>query len=110
MKVIPLSRARLFATPWTVAYQDPPSIGFSKQAYWRGLLFPFSGDPPDPGIELGFPVLWADVLQSEPPKKSEVSSIVVSRSIAKVDELMTHFLVTGDSPLVVATGVRRGLG
>ena len=56
-QVISLSRALLFATPWTVAYQDPPSTGFSKQVYWRGLLFPSPGDPPDSGIEPGFPVL-----------------------------------------------------
>ena len=28
-----------FATPWTVAYQVPPSMGFSRQEYWSGLLF-----------------------------------------------------------------------
>ena len=32
-----LSRVRLFATPWTVAYQAPPSMGFSRQEYWSGL-------------------------------------------------------------------------
>ena len=51
-KVKSLSRVQLFATPWTVAYQDPPSMGFSKQEYWSGLPFPSPGDPPDPGIEL----------------------------------------------------------
>ena len=30
-----LSRVRLFETPWTVAYQAPPSVGFSRQEYWR---------------------------------------------------------------------------
>ena len=35
-----LSRVRLFATPWTVAYQSPLSVGFSRQEYWSGLLFP----------------------------------------------------------------------
>ena len=35
-----LSRVRLFATPWTVAYQAPLSMGFSKQQYWSGLPFP----------------------------------------------------------------------
>ena len=34
------SRARLFATPWTVAYQAAPSMGFSWQEYWSGLLLP----------------------------------------------------------------------
>ena len=35
-----LSRIRLFATPWTVAYQASPSMGFSRQEYWSGLPFP----------------------------------------------------------------------
>ena len=33
MKVKLLSRVRLFATPWTVAYQAPPSMGFPRQEY-----------------------------------------------------------------------------
>ena len=32
-----LSRVRLLATPWTAAYQAPPSMGFSRQEYWSGL-------------------------------------------------------------------------
>ena len=35
-----LSCVRLPATPWTVAYQAPPSLGFSRQEYWSGLPFP----------------------------------------------------------------------
>ena len=46
-----LSHVRLFATPWTVAYQASPSMGFSRQEYWSGLAFPSPGDLPDPGIE-----------------------------------------------------------
>jgi len=38
-KVKSLSRVQLFPTPWTVAYQAPPSMGFSGQRYWSGLLF-----------------------------------------------------------------------
>ena len=38
-------------TPWTVAYQAPPSMGFSRQEYWSGLPFPSPGDLPNPGIE-----------------------------------------------------------
>ena len=41
--------------PWTVAYQDPPSMRFSRQEYWSGLPFPSPGDPPDPGIKPRFP-------------------------------------------------------
>ena len=33
-----LSRVRLFVTPQTVAYQAPPSMGFSRQEYWNGVL------------------------------------------------------------------------
>ena len=52
-----LSRVRLFATPWTVANQAPPSMGFSRQEYWSGLPFPSPGDLPDPGMEPGSPTL-----------------------------------------------------
>ena len=45
-----LSRVWLFVTPWTVAYQDPQSMGFSRQEYWSGLPFPSPGDLPDPGL------------------------------------------------------------
>ena len=51
MKVKSLSCVRLFATPWTVAYQASPSMGFSRQEYWSGLSFPSPGDLPDSGIE-----------------------------------------------------------
>ena len=37
VKVKSLSRVRLFATPWTVAHQAPPSMGFSRQEYWSGV-------------------------------------------------------------------------
>ena len=69
----PLSRVRLFATPWTVACQAPPSMGFSRQEYWSGLPFPSPGDLPNPGIEPGSPALQTDVLLSEPPGKKSSS-------------------------------------
>ena len=40
VKVKSLSRVRLFVTPWTAAYQDPPSMGFSGQQYWSGVPLP----------------------------------------------------------------------
>ena len=40
VKVKSLSHVRLFETPWTAAYQAPPSMGFSRQAYWSGLPLP----------------------------------------------------------------------
>ena len=46
-----LRHVRLFATPWTIARQVPPSREFSRQEYWRGLPFPTPGDLPKPGTE-----------------------------------------------------------
>ena len=69
VKVKSLSHVRLFATPWTVAYQAPPSMGFSRQECWSGLPFPSPGDLPDPEIKAGSPALQADTLPSEPPGK-----------------------------------------
>ena len=63
------SRVQLFVTPWTVAYQAPPSMGFSRQEYWSGVPFPSPGDLPYPGIEPGSPVFQADSLTSELPGK-----------------------------------------
>ena len=62
MKMKALSRVRLFATPWTVAYQAPQSMEFSRQEYWSGLPFPTPGDLPNPGIEPGSPALQTDAL------------------------------------------------
>ena len=61
-----LSPVWLFVTPWTVVYQAPSSMGFSRQ-YWSGLPFPSPGDLPDAGIEPGPPALQADALTPEPP-------------------------------------------
>ena len=73
VKVKSLSRVLLFATPWTVAYQAPPSMGFSRQEYWSGLPFPSPGDLSNPGIEPGYPAFQADALTSEPPGKPPIS-------------------------------------
>ena len=55
MKVKSLSHVRLFVTPWTVAYQAPSSMGFSRQEYWSGLPFPSPGIFPtqelNPGLQ-----------------------------------------------------------
>ena len=51
--------------PWTVACQAHLSMGFSRQEYWNGLLFPSPGDLPHPGIEPGSPALQAVDLPTE---------------------------------------------
>ena len=70
MKVKSLSCVQLLATPWTVAHQAPPSMGFSRQEYWSGLPFPSPGNLPDPVIEPTSPTLQADASTSEPPGKN----------------------------------------
>ena len=56
---------------WTVACQTPPSLGFPRQEYWSGLLFPSPGDLPDPGkIEPMCPVSPALQVDSLPTKTS----------------------------------------
>ena len=72
-KVKSLSNVWLFATLWTVAYQAPPSMGFSRQDYWSGLPFPSPGDLLNPGIKPGSPALEADALTTEPPGKPDTS-------------------------------------
>ena len=67
VKVKSLTCVRLFATPQTIAYQVPPSMGFSRQEYWSGLPFPSPADLPNPGIEPRSPALQTDALPSEPP-------------------------------------------
>ena len=54
-------------TPWTVAYQAPPAMGFSRPEYWSGLPFTSLGDLPNPGTEPWSPALRVDALPSEPP-------------------------------------------
>ena len=54
MKVKLLSRVRLLATPWTAAYQAPPSMGFSRQEYWNGVPLPSPIACWDP-LSMGFP-------------------------------------------------------
>ena len=57
------------ATSWAAAYQAPLSVGFSRQEYWSGQLFPSPGDLPNPGTEPRSSALQVDSLLSEPPGK-----------------------------------------
>ena len=61
-----------FVTPWTVAGQDPLSMGYSRQEYWSTLPFPSPGDLPDPSIEcVAFgpsPEIAGGYFTTEPPR------------------------------------------
>ena len=82
-----LNHVQLFATPWTVACQAPPSMGFSRQEYWSGLPFPSPGDLPNPGIEIGSLVLQADSLPSEPPGKPYIGISVQFSSVQSLSHV-----------------------
>ena len=67
-----LSRVRLFTIPWTVAYEAPLSMEFSRQEYWSGQPFPTPDDLPDPMIKpecLASPELADIFVTNEPTGK-----------------------------------------
>ena len=74
-------------TPWTVAYQAPLSMGFSRQEYWSGLPFPSPGDLSDPGTEPRSSTLQADALPSEPPEYTMRN--------ARLDEVQAGIKIAG---------------
>ena len=83
-----LSRVRLFATPWTVTYQAPQSMGFSRQKYWSGLTCTCPGELPDLGTEPTSPALIGRRIfffTTEPPEKPRVSIVSLNNSL-KVTE------------------------
>ena len=57
-------------TPWTVACQAPLSMGFSRQEYWSGLLFPSPGNLPNPGIDPVSFAMAGGFFTTEPPGKA----------------------------------------
>ena len=84
-----------FATPWTVAHQTPLSMGFSRQEYSSGLLFPSPGDPPDSGIKsvvLMSPALAGGFFTTEPPGKSYFELHIISEINNEIENIQTdHF-------------------
>ena len=95
-----LSHVQLFATPWTVAYQAPLSMEFSRQEYWSVLstAIPFPGDLPNQKIKPASSALQADCLPSEPPgkpKNTGVGSLSLLQGIFPTQELNRGSCITG---------------
>ena len=115
-KVKSLSRVQLFMTPWTVAYEAPPTMRFSRQEYWSGLPFPSPGDLPNPGIEPWCPALQADALPSESPRKPneekpDTKSHVLYDFISIVHlPFMDKFIDTESISVVPRACKERGMG
>ena len=89
MKVKSLSCVRLLATPWTAAYQAPPSMGFSRQEYWSGVPLPspcFAGD----GKVSVWSVFFTGAGQG---KKNEVNGIVCLISCKNQENLSVEKVI-----------------
>ena len=107
MKWKSLSRVQLFATPWTVAYQAPPSMEFSRQEYWSGVTFPSPGDLPNSGIKPGYPTLQADALTSEPPgKPKQITCIQITKS-SKTKKIYIKLALFPISPKLFSVWLNR---
>ena len=110
VKVKSLSSVQLFETPWTISYQAPLSMEFSRQEYWSGLPFPSPGDLPNTGTEPGSPVLQADTLPSEPPGTPTIAPIShASKVMLKILQARLQQYVNQALPDVQA-GFRKGRG
>ena len=88
VKVRSFSHVRLFATPWTVACQAPPSMGFSRQEYWSE--FPYPGNLPDPGSNPGlyaknwnhFETLFQMLQNSTPKENITHSTFLIGKTLS----------------------------
>ena len=94
VKVKLLSRVRLLATPWTAAYQAPPSMGFSMQEYWSGVPLP------SPNFTFWCVLLEKDlathssILAWKIPQTEEFSGLYIVHGVTRVG----HDLVTKPPP------------
>ena len=68
----------MLATPWTLAYQAPLFVEFSRRECWSGLPFLSPGNRPNLGIKPGSPVLLADSLPTELPGKLKKGDTVAA--------------------------------
>ena len=93
VKVKSLSRVKLLATPWTAAYQAPPSMGFSRQEYWSGV--PLTSPPQEllltkETLKTKF-IAWKTLLKTQwHPKYVSVQFSSVTQSCPTLCNLMNH--------------------
>ena len=81
-------------------------MGFPRQEYWSGLLFPSPGDLPDSGIELMFSALQADSLPSEPPGKPHCDQKCNEMQLLAPDPQRARFATGSEAEAVKGRGGR----
>ena len=79
-----LSHVGLLATPWTAAYQVPPSMGFSRQEYWSGVPLPSPGRQYNT-LEMNMDM--SDKSENTHLSRSGSKGIVTKRKLKKYQEL-----------------------
>ena len=81
MKVKSLSRVQLLSTPWTAAYQAPPSMGFSRQEYWSGGAIAFSKN-----------TLYIDIIKNSFKQKKDFQLVILTHYIKNISEKIGYFM------------------
>ena len=77
-----------FLTPWTIAHQAPPSMGFPRQEYWGGMPFPSPGKLPNPGIEHRSPALAGDSLPlSHRETRAEALKLLIKKKEFELSDM-----------------------
>ena len=79
--------------PMDYSFQGPLSMGFSRQEYWSGLLFPSPGDPPNPGLKatsLVSPALAGGLFTTQPPRSTNTTTCILEDTSLKQLLLYLH--------------------
>ena len=82
-----------FVTPWGIVHQAPLSMGFPRQEYWSGLLFPSPGDLPDPGTEPASPALPGRFFTTEPPNTPNTGMVQRFSSFCCIGDCSVAWLI-----------------
>ena len=88
-----------FATLWTIARQALLSVGFPRQEDWCGLLFPSTGDFPDPGSEPASPTLAGEFFTTEPAGRPFSLLVCCAQTLGRVWLFATLRTVAWLAPL-----------
>ena len=93
-----LSHVQLFATPRTLAYEIPLSMGFFQARILEPVAISYSRDLPDPGLEPAFPALVDRFFTTEPPGKPSFQFKLVTFQEPNSDTWPLPLLLNKHSP------------